>query len=132
MSVVPVTGRVATPPHPPSSVAEDLGPPATSEVDTRALAIDLLNEVDGEVRFDAGSRALYAADASNYRQLPIGVVVPHTVEGAVKAVEVARRHGAPLVNRGGGTALAGQTCNAAVLLDFSKYVNRILELDPAR
>ncbi len=109
-------------------------PPAgtrEADVDARALAIDLLNEVDGEVRFDAGSRALYATDASNYRQLPIGVVVPRSVEAATKAVEVARRHGAPVVNRGGGTALAGQTCNAAVLLDFSKYVNRILELDGA-
>jgi FAD/FMN-containing dehydrogenase/Fe-S oxidoreductase len=103
----------------------------TSDVDARALAIDLLNEVDGEVRFDAGSRALYATDASNYRQLPIGVVVPRSVEAVAAAVAVARRHGAPVVNRGGGTALAGQTCNAAVVLDFSKYLHRILELDPA-
>ena len=102
-----------------------------ADVDARALAIDLLNEVDGEVRFDAGSRALYATDASNYRQVPIGVVVPHSVEAAIAAVNVARRHGAPIVNRGGGTALAGQTCNAAVVLDFSKYVNRIIELDAA-
>ncbi|HET7645533.1 MAG TPA: FAD-binding and (Fe-S)-binding domain-containing protein [Candidatus Limnocylindria bacterium] len=100
-------------------------------VDARALAIDLLNEVDGEVRFDAGSRALYATDASNYRQLPIGVVLPRSVEAVERAIAVARRHGAPLVNRGGGTALAGQTCNAALLLDFSKYLNRIIELDPA-
>ena len=97
-----------------------------ADVDARALAIDLLNEVDGEVRFDAGSRALYATDASNYRQLPIGVVVPRSVEAAEAAIAVARRHGAPVVNRGGGTALAGQTCNAALLLDFSKYVNRFI------
>ena len=108
-------------------------PPAagtsSQDVDARALVIDLLNEVDGEVRFDAGSRALYATDASNYRQVPIGVVVPQSVAAAVSAIAVARRHNAPLVNRGGGTALAGQTCNAALLLDFSKHVNRLLELD---
>ena len=62
----------------------------------------------GEVRFDAGSRGAYSTDASNYRQVPIGVVVPRTVGGAVAAVAVCREHGAPVVSRGGGTSLAGQ------------------------
>ncbi|MBW3668642.1 MAG: FAD-binding protein [Actinobacteria bacterium] len=86
--------------------------------------------MSGEVRFDAGSRALYATEASNYRQMPIGVVVPATADDVVAAVEVCRAHGAPLVSRGGGTSLAGQTCNTAVVLDFSKRLNRIVDIDP--
>src|SRR5512142_2062063 len=96
----------------------------------RALETDLRRAVEGEVRFDAGSRALYATDGSNYRQVPIGVVVPLSLDGVVATVEIARRHGAPVLSRGGGTSLAGQCCNVAVVMDFSKYVNRILSLDP--
>ncbi|MGD8875739.1 MAG: FAD-linked oxidase C-terminal domain-containing protein [Gammaproteobacteria bacterium] len=84
----------------------------------------------GEVRFDSGSRALYATDASNYRQVPIGVVVPCDVDDLVEAVAVCRAHAAPLFTRGGGTSLAGQCCNAAVVLDASRHLNRILEIDP--
>ncbi|HEV7214216.1 MAG TPA: FAD-binding oxidoreductase, partial [Chloroflexota bacterium] len=86
--------------------------------------------IDGEVRFDAGSRALYATDASNYRQTPIGVVVPRSVEDIVAAVAAARRHGAPVLARGGGTSLAGQCCNVAVVIDTSKYLNSVLAIDP--
>lgn len=93
------------------------------------LAVDLLNAVRGEVRFDAGSRAAYSTDASNYRQVPIGVVVPHDPEDVVAAVEVCRAHDVPIVSRGGGTSLAGQTCNVAVVLDHSKANNRLLELN---
>ncbi|MCB5177327.1 FAD-binding and (Fe-S)-binding domain-containing protein [Microvirga lenta] len=100
--------------------------------DPDALVHELKAAIQGEVRFSNGDRALYATDASNYRQVPIGVVVPKTTEDVVKAVEVCRRHEAPLVARGGGTSLAGQTCNTAVVIDFSKYLNRILELDPER
>jgi len=95
-----------------------------------ALEADLRASVDGEVRFDAGSRALYATDGSNYRQVPIGVVVPRTVDAAVATVAACRRHGAPVLPRGGGTSLAGQCCNVAVVIDFSKYVNHIVALDP--
>jgi FAD/FMN-containing dehydrogenase/Fe-S oxidoreductase len=84
------------------------------------------------VRFSPGSRALYAAGGSNYRQLPIGVVIPRTVDDVVAAVEVCRAAGAPVVSRGGGTSLAGQAANVAVVLDFSKYLNRVLEIDPQR
>src|SRR3954454_5117008 len=105
---------------------------AGPEVDTRALARDLAREQHGEVRFSPGSRALYANDASVYRQVPIGVVIPRTVEDVVTTVAVCRRHGAPIVARGCGTGLAGQTVNAAVLIDFSKYLDAILELDPER
>ncbi|HEY9855502.1 MAG TPA: FAD-binding oxidoreductase, partial [Stenomitos sp.] len=100
-------------------------------VDARALERDLKAVLTGEVRFDAGSKALYTTDASNYRQIPIGVVIPKTVEDVIRTVELCRTHGAPIVSRGGGTSLAGQTCNVAVVLDFSKYLNRLVELDPA-
>jgi FAD/FMN-containing dehydrogenase/Fe-S oxidoreductase len=94
------------------------------------LAIDLLNEVRGEVRFDAGSRALYATDASNYRQVPIGVVVPRDTDDVVRTIEVCRAHDVPVVSRGGGTSLAGQTCNVAVVIDHSKFHNELIELNP--
>jgi len=95
------------------------------------LARALSREVRGEVRFDRGSRALYATAASNYRHVPIGVVVPRDADDAIAAVGVCRRHGAPIVSRGGGTSLAGQSSNVAVVLDFSKYVNRIIEVNAA-
>src|SRR5689334_17647908 len=90
----------------------------------------LRSRIRGEVRFDSGSRALYATDASNYRQVPIGVVLPIDVEDVIEAVSVARRFDAPILARGGGTSLAGQCCNAAVVLDMSKYMHRIISLDP--
>ncbi|MEV1329413.1 FAD-binding and (Fe-S)-binding domain-containing protein [Micromonospora costi] len=105
-------------------------PPApATDIDLAALAADLRAEVDGEVRFDAGSRGAYSTDASNYRQIPLGVVVPRTVDAAVAAVAACRRHGAPLVSRGGGTSLAGECTNTAVVLDWSKYCHRLLEVD---
>lgn len=107
-------------------------PPAAAlpNVDVAALEADLRACVRGEVRFDAGSRALYAADASNYRQVPLGLVIPLDTDDVVVAVAVCRRHGAPILSRGGGTGLCGQTCNVAVVLDFSKRMNRVLEIDP--
>jgi FAD/FMN-containing dehydrogenase/Fe-S oxidoreductase len=96
-----------------------------------ALAEELRAAITGEVRFDDGSRAAYSTDASNYRQVPIGVVLPRTLADVVTTVEICRRHGAPITSRGGGTSLAGQACNVAVVIDFSKYMNRVLEIDPA-
>jgi FAD/FMN-containing dehydrogenase/Fe-S oxidoreductase len=101
-------------------------------VDASGLASALRRAVRGEVRFDNGSRALYATDGSNYRQVPIGVVIPRHVDDVVATVSLAREYGAPILCRGGGTSLAGQCCNVAVLLDFSKYMNKIIEIDPAR
>jgi len=98
--------------------------------EARALETELRKRIEGEVRFDNGSRALYATDASNYRQVPIGVVVPRTIEDVLTAVEQSRRFGAPLLARGGGTSLAGQCCNVAVVLDFTKYLNKLIDLDP--
>lgn len=92
----------------------------------------LTRAVRGDVRFDAGSRALYATDASNYRQIPIGVVVPRDIEDIAAAVAVCREHDVPVLPRGGGTSLAGQCCNVAVVLECSRYMNRIVEIDPER
>ncbi|MFE7900416.1 FAD-binding and (Fe-S)-binding domain-containing protein [Streptomyces sp. NPDC057424] len=101
-----------------------------AQTDAQALERDLRARVEGEVRFDPGTRAAYSTDGSNYRQVPIGVVVPRTVEAAVEAVAVCREHGAPLLSRGGGTSLAGECCNTAVVVDWSKYCNRLLSVDP--
>lgn len=95
-----------------------------------SLSNDLTKRVCGEVRFDAGSRATYSTDASNYRQIPIGVVVPATPEGAEEAVAVCRGYDVPVLSRGGGTSLAGQCCNAAVVLDWSKYCTNVVSVDP--
>jgi FAD/FMN-containing dehydrogenase/Fe-S oxidoreductase len=94
-----------------------------------ALEAELSRHIQGEVRFDNASRAIYATDASNYRQVPIGVVVPKTQQDVVETVAICRQFAAPVLSRAGGTSLAGQCCNAAVVLDWSKYLNRILELN---
>src|SRR3954471_18104491 len=86
-------------------------------IDLRALERALAESVRGEVRFDSGSRALYAHDASNHRRVPLGVVVPTSKEDVVAAIAACRSFEAPVVARGGGTALAGQTVNEAVVLD---------------
>jgi FAD/FMN-containing dehydrogenase/Fe-S oxidoreductase len=104
----------------------------TAIVDAAGLAAALRRQIRGEVRFDSGSRALYGTDGSNYRQVPIGVVLPRDVEDVIATVALAREFGAPILCRGGGTSLAGQCCNVAVVLDFSKYMAGILEIDPAR
>src|SRR5436189_484365 len=105
---------------------------ATGPVDAAELADRLREVVRGEVRFDDGSRALYATDASNYRQVPIGVVIPRDTDDVIRTVEITRGFGAPILARGGGTSLAGQCCNVAVVLDTSKYMNRIIDLDPQK
>src|SRR5712671_4011728 len=103
-------------------------------VDSFSQAAELENElkrvVKGEVRFDRGSRALYASDGSNYRQIPIGLVVPRDDEDVIATVAACRKYGAPVLPRGAGTSLAGQCCNVAVVLDFTKYMNKILEINP--
>jgi FAD/FMN-containing dehydrogenase/Fe-S oxidoreductase len=98
--------------------------------DSEGLRAALAERVDGEVRFDAGSRAAYASDGSNYRQVPIGIVVPRTIDAAQAAIAVCREHGAPVLSRGGGTSLAGQCCNEAVVIDWTKYCHRVVSVDP--
>lgn len=100
--------------------------------DRTALADDLHRSVRGEVLFDDGSRALYATDASNYRQVPLGVVVPLDEDDLIAAVAACRRHGAPIVQRGAGTSLAGQCCNVAVVMDASRHLRGVPALDPER
>src|SRR5690606_520054 len=95
------------------------------------LAATLAARIAGEVRFDDGSRALYATDGSNYRQVPIGVVIPKTVEDVIATVRICRDFAAPLLSRGGGTSLAGQCCNTAVVMDFSKYLHHVVSIDSA-
>jgi len=97
--------------------------------DMEEMARELRAVVAGEVRFDEGSRALYATDASNYRQVPIGVVIPRSIEDVIDTVRICYRYGAPVLSRGGGTSLCGQCCNVAVVIDFSKHLNRIIEID---
>ncbi len=89
----------------------------------------LKDVIKGEVRFGDGDRALYATDGSNYRQVPIGVVVPRDAEDAIATMRLCRMYEAPVLSRGGGTSLCGQCCNFAVILDFSKYCHQILELN---
>ena len=108
------------------------GKPVDAFPEARALENELRKTLRGEVRFDRGSRALYATDASNYRQVPIGLVIPRDAHDVITAVAACRRFGAPVLPRGAGTSLAGQCCNVAVVLDFSKYMNQILEFDPSQ
>ncbi len=103
---------------------------AATDVETFGALRDALTKaIEGEVRFDDGSRALYATDASNYRQVPIGVVVPRNLHDVATAIDLCRRFEAPVVPRGGGTSLAGQGCNVAVLIDYSKYLHGIMSID---
>ncbi|HEX5471370.1 MAG TPA: FAD-binding oxidoreductase, partial [Lacipirellulaceae bacterium] len=96
------------------------------------LESTLQRRIDGEVRFDSGSRGAYSTDGSNYRQFPIGVVVPKSIDDAVRAIEVCRQFGAPITSRGAGTSLAGQSCNVSVIIDWTKYLYHVLEIDPHR
>jgi FAD/FMN-containing dehydrogenase len=103
-----------------------------ANVDAQGLEAELRRHIRGEVRSDDGSRALYATDGSNYRQAPIGAVIPRTIDDVLETMAAARRYGAPVLARGCGTSLAGQCCNVAVVMDFSKYLHNVLEIDPAR
>ena len=123
-------------PAPPRAHAPPATAPRPNSVRGTAIGIDvgglerlLRARVRGEVRFGDGDRALYSTDASNYRQIPIGVVIPRDVEDVIETVAVCREMDAPIVSRGGATDLAGATCNAAVVIDMSKYLNRVLEIN---
>jgi FAD/FMN-containing dehydrogenase/Fe-S oxidoreductase len=112
--------------------ATSASPTDARDLDVVSLERRLRADVRGEVRFDAGSRGAYSTDSSNYRQIPIGVVVPLDTDDVVATVAACRGFGAPVLSRGGGTSLSGQTTNVAVVVDFSKYMRRVLELDPDR
>ncbi|HEX2498853.1 MAG TPA: FAD-binding and (Fe-S)-binding domain-containing protein [Actinomycetes bacterium] len=101
-------------------------------VDAAGLRERLAATVDGEIGFDAGTRALYTADASIYRRVPVGVVLPRSVDGVIAAVAAAREFDAPLVVRGGGTSVAGQATGTGLVIDTSRYLTRIDAIDPTR
>jgi FAD/FMN-containing dehydrogenase/Fe-S oxidoreductase len=108
------------------------GTAASQDAGALALAAELREKIGGEVRFDRGSRALYATDYSIYRQVPIGVVVPKSTDDVVRTVAACHKHGAPILSRGCGTSPNGQCCNVAVVMDHSKYMREIIELDPEK
>ena len=111
---------------------ETLAPAGVEEIDTDALAAELREAVEGEVRFDPGARAIYSHDSSNYRQPPLGVVIPESADDVVAAVRVCHAHRAPVLPRGCGTSLSGETANVAVVVDVSKRLREIVEVDPER
>ncbi len=104
--------------------------PILGNTTTEQLAAHLRAHTTAEVRFTAADRALYASDLSHYRQVPLGVVVPRTLDDVIATVAACRAHDMPLFGRGAGTSLSGQTCNSGVVIDFSKYLNQIEELNP--
>src|SRR4051812_5182540 len=118
--------------QPPTRIENRLQTGTTDQIsiDVQGLERELRSVMRGEVRFGGGDRGLYASDAGNYRMVPIGVVLPRDADDVLQTLAVCRRYGAPIVARGGGTGIPGQTVNVAVVLDFSKYMNRIVEIDP--
>ena len=114
--------------YPRKMTATEIGlPPGVGELER-----ELRGSIRGEVRFDSGSRALYATDSSNYRQIPIGVVIPRDKDDVVRTIAACYQHKVPVLNRGGGTSLAGQCCNVAVVIDMSKYMRGVLDIDPEK
>ena len=107
------------------------GMSATETVNRRGLERHLRRHVTGEVRFDPGSLAMYANDSSNFRQVPIGVVVPRTLDDVVQTAKACATYRAPITVRGGGTSLSGETVNNAVIVDVSKYLTGVGEVDVA-
>ena len=95
------------------------------------LEQQLSDTLAGEVRFDPYSKALYSTDASLYQIQPIGVVIPKDSQDVIKTVQIASEHNVPILPRGGGTSLAGQSVGEAIVLDMSKYMNQLLEVNVA-
>lgn len=115
---------------PPRSGSRPVKP--ITDVEARALEQELRRRVRGDVRFDAGTRAMYTTDAAIFRRVPIGVVLPLDADDVEAAVAACRAFGAPILGRGGGTSISGNSCNVAVVIDMSRSMNSILELDPGR
>lgn len=98
--------------------------------DPSPLQAALRAELSGWARFDPGTRALYATDASNYRKVPLGVVFPRSADDVAATLAVAREHGVPVTSRGAGTSIAGNACGPGLVIDFARHLNRILDIDP--
>src|SRR5216684_7798314 len=94
------------------------------------LEHELRHVIRGDVRFDVGSRLLYSTDASMYQVEPVGVVIPRDADDVQAALELASKNGVAILSRGGGTSLTGQTVNHALVLDFSRYMNNVIEVNP--
>jgi FAD/FMN-containing dehydrogenase/Fe-S oxidoreductase len=103
-----------------------------SDATRQALEDDLRRSLRGDVHFDAMTRSVFATDSSNYRQIPLGVVFPVDEEDVGQILAICKRHHAPVLGRGAGTSLAGQACNVAVVVDMSRYMNKILWIDEKR
>jgi FAD/FMN-containing dehydrogenase/Fe-S oxidoreductase len=103
-----------------------------SEAERERLGAEMARRVRGDVWFDGGRRAIYATDSSNYRQVPLGVVCPRDEDDVLEVLSICQDAGAPVLGRGAGTSLAGQSCNVAVVLDMSRHMNRIVSIDPDR
>ncbi len=114
----------------PLNPGADVDRAGVSEATRRALEVELRAHVRGEVLFDGATRAVYATDSSNYRQVPLGVVYPVDEEDVVATLRACGRYDAPVLGRGAGTSLAGQACNVAVVLDMSRHMNTIIDIDP--
>jgi FAD/FMN-containing dehydrogenase/Fe-S oxidoreductase len=104
--------------------------PSRPSTASSLLAEELAGALRGAVRFDTASRAMWSADSSNYRHVPIGVVQPVDADDVERAVEVTRRHGVPLLPLGARTSICGQSINEAVVVDFHRHMHRVLEVDP--
>src|SRR5580704_16591846 len=102
---------------------------AAPVLDSGALRRELESKIEGEVRFDPVSCALYSTDASVYEIKPIGVVIPRNREDILRALEICRRHRCPITMRGGGTSQCGQSIGAGLQIDTSKYYKRVLEVN---
>ncbi|KIH98618.1 dimethylmenaquinone methyltransferase [Streptomonospora alba] len=100
------------------------------DIDLDGFERALRRDVSGTVALDAGTRALYTADASNYRHVPLGVVLPHTVDDVVAAVAACNTYGVPLTPRGGGTSIAGNSIGQGLVIDTSRHLTAIEEIDP--
>jgi FAD/FMN-containing dehydrogenase len=118
-----------SPAQPPAAVAPRDWPEKADFETARILEAELKARIQGEVRFDRVSRMLYATDASNYQVDPVGVVIPKSQDDVIGAVGLAASHGVPILPRGGGSGLAGQTVGAALVIDTSKYLNRMVSLN---
>jgi FAD/FMN-containing dehydrogenase/Fe-S oxidoreductase len=122
-----VSPEIRVPAHPDPRFAT--GMVGEETINVKGLERHLRRHVKGEVRFDRASLAMYANDASNFRQVPIGVVVPRTLDDVVATMVACSRYRAPVLSRGGGTSLSGETVNNAVVIDFSKYLTEIEDVD---
>ncbi|HEV2134434.1 MAG TPA: FAD-binding and (Fe-S)-binding domain-containing protein [Terracidiphilus sp.] len=111
---------------------EHHGNGSVGKLDAKALERELARNIEGEVRFDTASIGLYATDSSNFREMPIGVVVPRSKDDVVTVHRICSVYGAPILNRGCGTSLSGETVNFAVVIDHSKYLTHIGETDVER